>query len=186
MCKSASFCRRQCACCVYWRLYANSLLVSVWRHYDTYEIMCLGSLYVIRNPIVEIWRSQYRLISTMGFLYWYDGIFILNHGPGINKFHLRVLDLQMSCRDLTTWRGTTMIASQMAARYIAMPSERKHGISSHRAQKPGMWRINLLHLWSGWLQVLGTQPNGNPIIDTSVYLSNTHHLVVSTTVVVLL
>ena len=35
---------------------------------------------------------------------------------GARRFHLRVPDLQTSCRDLTTWQGTRIVAPVMAAR----------------------------------------------------------------------
>ena len=38
---------------------------------------------------------------------------------GIRRFHLRVPDLQMSCRDLITWQGTRIVAPTMAARWRA-------------------------------------------------------------------
>ena len=42
--------------------------------------------------------------------------------------------IQMSCKDLATWQGTSMIAPQMAIgrKPTAMPSEIKYAIISHR------------------------------------------------------
>ena len=38
---------------------------------------------------------------------------------GTRRFHLRVPDLQMSCRDLTTWQGTRIVASVIVVRWNA-------------------------------------------------------------------
>ena len=51
----------------------------------------------IGNPIVEIRRSYDRLISTMGFLYWYDDILILNRGPVPFKYGEMIENVNISC-----------------------------------------------------------------------------------------
>ena len=39
---------------------------------------------------------------------------------GTRRWNLRVPDLQMNCRDLTTWQGTRIVAPRMVARWHAL------------------------------------------------------------------
>ena len=57
---------------------------------------------------------------------------------GTHRVHLGVLDLHMSCRDITTWQGTRTAAPARATRWQASDSRVLHEGSSARQIQPNL------------------------------------------------
>ena len=82
---------------------------------------CAVSQYCYLLPIDPPWMFIGRIQSTKPTVILpktlRPGQFIWRSGT--RRFHLCVLDLQMSCQDFTTWQSTRMIGPAMAARWHA-------------------------------------------------------------------
>ena len=50
---------------------------------------------------------------------------IWRSGTRTRRFHLRVPDLQMNCRNVTTWQGIKVVATSMAAARVAFPLKKE-------------------------------------------------------------
>ena len=70
----------------------------------------------IRIKISYGLSPQWSLLALLSLCLIFVKSLQLIWRSGTCRFHLRVPDLQMSCRDLTTWQGTRIVAPTMATR----------------------------------------------------------------------
>ena len=110
---------------------SNSENVSIWwRHHDPAAIIGTS---VLTQPVIS-WPTilvSYIEVRSLQISWW----------SSTRRLHLRVPDLQMSCRDFTTLQGTRMVASGAVAGWYNLDSPAARNIRVW-VEYTKLWRYN--------------------------------------------
>ena len=96
--------------------------LSLLRNYVRQDVSMVSAEDKCMKLVSRVWSRRHdgHFFATILVLYLWIKSLQLIWRLGTRRFHLRVPNLQMSSRDLTTWQGTRIKYPAMAARQHAL------------------------------------------------------------------